>query len=108
MPPQYRLACRDESIDHRRVVALRPAVDRSERRPAERGAEVDRVTTVDRHAPAAEDRLDHLDITRPTRGVEPGASIDTTGGFVKAEAEHEARRVPTTIENGLRQARAIS
>jgi len=33
-----------------------------------------------------------------------GAPIDTTGGFVETEPKHEARRVPSTIEDGVRQA----
>jgi len=98
-----RSSC-NESIDDCGVVATaRPAMDRSERRPTERRAEVNGIATVDRDASALEDRLYQLDIAHPARCVKRRASINTPGGFVETEAEHEVRRLPTTIENGVRQ-----
>ena len=98
-----RSSC-NESIDDCGVVATaRPAMDRSERRPTERRAEVNGIATVDRDASALEDRLYQLDIAHPARCVKRRASINTPGGFVEPEAEHEVRRLPTTIENGVRQ-----
>ena len=44
-----------------------------------------------------------LDIAYPACCVKRRAPIDTTGGFVETEAEHEVRRLPATIENGVRQ-----
>ena len=98
-----RSSC-NESIDDCGVVAsARPAMDRSERRPTERRAEVNGIATVDRDASALEDRLDQLDVAHPACGVKRRAPVHTTGGFVETEAEHEVRRLPTTSENGVRQ-----
>ena len=68
---------------------------------------MNRVATFDRDASALEDRLDQFDITHPAGGVKRRAPINTPGGFVETEAEHEARRLPAAIENGLRQTRVI-
>lgn len=61
------------------------------------------IATVDGDASALEDRLYQLDIAYPACGVKRRAPINTTSGFVETEAEHEVRRLPTTIENGVRQ-----
>jgi hypothetical protein len=61
------------------------------------------IATFDRDASALEDRLDQLDIAHPACCVKRRAPINTAGGFVETEAEHEACRLPTTIENGVRQ-----
>ena len=98
-----RSSC-NESIDDCGVVATAgPAMDRSERRPTERRAEVNGIATFDRDASALEDRLYQLDIAYPACCVKRRAPINTTGVFVEAEAEHEVRRFPATIENGVRQ-----
>src|SRR5439155_22094087 len=98
-----RSSC-NESINHCGVVATaRPAMDRSEGRPTERRAEVNGIATFDRDASALEDRLYQLDNPHPARCVKRGAAINTTSRFVEAEAGHEVRRLPTTIENAMRQ-----
>jgi hypothetical protein len=79
-------------------------MDRTERRPPERRAEVNGIATLDSDASALEDRLYQFDIAHPACGVKRRAPINTTGGFVETEAEHEVRRLPTTIEDGVRQA----
>jgi hypothetical protein len=95
---------RDESIDNRGVVSTaRPAMDRPERRPAERCAEVDGIAALDRHAPASEDRLNHLDVAHPARGVKSSAAINATGSFIKTKAEHEARSLAPPVEDGVGQ-----
>ena len=53
--------------------------------------------------PRSEDRLDQLDVAHPACCVKRRAPINTAGGFVETEAEHEVRRLPTTIEDGVRQ-----
>jgi hypothetical protein len=94
----------NESIDDCRVVATaRPAMDRSERRPTERRAEMNGIATFDRDASALKDGLYQFDIAYPTCGVKRRAPINATGGFVETQAEHEVRRLATTIENGVRQ-----
>ena len=94
----------NKSIDDCGVVATaRSAMDRSERRPTERRAEMNGIATFDRDASALEDRLYQLDIAHPACCVKRSAPINTPGGFVETEAEHEVRRLATTIENGVSQ-----
>jgi hypothetical protein len=98
-----RSSC-NEAIDDCAVVsAVRPAMDRSERRPTEGRAQMNRIAAFDRDTPTLEDRLYQLDLAHPACRVKCRASINATGGFIETETEHEARRLTTTVENGMRQ-----
>src|SRR5262249_5571485 len=95
---------RNEAIDDCAVVsAARPAMDRSERRPTERRAQMNRIAALDRHASASEDRFNHLDVAHPARGVKSSAAIYASSGFIEAKAEHEARRLAPPVEDGVGQ-----
>ena len=74
-------------------------MNRSERRPTKRRAQMNRIAAFDRDAPALEDRLYQLDLAHQGWRVQSRASIDATGGFIETETEHEARRLPATGEN---------
>ena len=96
-------SCNEPIDDGGVVAAARPAMDRSKRRPPERRAEVNGIAAFDRDASALEERLYQLDIAHPAGCVKRRAPIDPTGGFVETEAEHQARRLPAAIEDGVRQ-----
>src|SRR6185369_5588019 len=91
---------RNESIDDRAIVATgRPAMDGSERRPAERRAEVNGVAAFESDASALQNRLDQREVAHPACGVKRRAPIDATGSDVETEAQHEARCFPTAVED---------